>query len=446
MATPSSNTIPVTTYWDDYPRIGYAKALLHGTKWGGGLGQGATLTWSLARPGTSKYTYTKRDVQAFDGSEVVAIKNALKKWSNVANIKFAQVIETSTKVGELRFVQSTSVPTASAFLPSDSPNAGDVWVNPDISIAGDQKGYGPKAIMHETGHALGLKHPFDFGGGGKSALQYDSLLYSVMAYNAVGSKEINKPDFFPTSPMYNDLIAIQALYGRNKNHNAGSNTHVFDEGKKYWQAIDDAGGTDTIKYVGTVDVTIDLREGKFSTLSAPIEWAMDKYLTGTVAIGPKSVIEKAIGGDGNDRLIGNDASNTLTGGLGNDILNGGRGDDRLYGGSGSDVLTGGVGKDAFVFNTFPSNGDIDRITDFSVKDDTIWLSQSMFAALPKKGALASGFFKVGSAAADPTDFIIYDKKSGLLSYDADGVGAGEAAVFAQTKTGLALTSKDFLVI
>jgi serralysin len=195
-----------------------------------------------------------------------------------------------------------------------------------------------------------------------------------------------------------------------------------------------------------VAVNIDLREGKFSTLSAPIAWAMDKYLTGTVTIGPKSVIEKAIGGDGNDSLIGNSAKNTLMGGLGNDALSGQAGDDRLYGGWGSDVLTGGSGKDALVFNTDPSNGDIDRITDFSVKDDTIWLSQGVFAALPKKGALASSFFTIGSAAADGNDFIVYDKAAGLLSYDADGAGAGAAVAFAHLKSGLALTYKDFLVI
>jgi serralysin len=446
VATPSNNTVPITYFYDDYPSIGAAKALLNGTKWGGDIGKGVTLTWSLARPGISKYTYAKRDVQAFDQAEVAAIKAALKKWSDVAAIKFSQVTETRSKVGELRFVESTSVASAAAFLPSEAPSAGDVWVNPSTSIAGDPINFGPKAIMHEIGHALGLKHPFGSGGGGKSALKYDSLLYSAIAYNAVGANYKNIPDFYPETPMYNDLVAIQALYGRNKKHNAGNNTYIFEEGKKYWQAIDDAGGTDTIKYVGTVGVTIDLREGKFSTLSAPISWAMDKYLTGTVTIGPKSVIEKAIGGEGNDRLIGNDAKNTLQGGLGNDNLNGGKGDDRLYGGWGSDVLTGGTGKDAFVFDTDSSNGDIDRITDFNVKDDTIWLSQSVFTALPKKGALASSFFKIGSAAADGNDFIVYDKAAGLLSYDADGAGAGAAVAFAQLKSGLALTYKDFLVI
>nr|WP_246529264.1 M10 family metallopeptidase C-terminal domain-containing protein [Microvirga zambiensis] len=246
--------------------------------------------------------------------------------------------------------------------------------------------------------------------------------------------------------MYNDLVAIQALYGRNKKHNSGNNTFIFEEGHKYWQAIDDAGGTDTIKYVGTLGVTVDLREGKFSTVSAPISWAMDKYLNGTVTIGPKSIIEKAIGGDGNDTLIGNDAKNALQGGLGNDNLNGGKGDDRLYGSAGSDVLTGGSGKDAFVFDTAPVSGEVDRVTDFSVKDDTFWLSRWAFGSLSSKGTPAKSFFKVGSAAADGNDFIIYNKGTGLLSYDADGAGAGEAIAFAQLKSGLALTYKDFLVI
>jgi serralysin len=446
VATPKSNTVPVTYYWDDYPSIGHAKALLDGVKWGGDLGKGVTLTWSLARPGISKYTYTKRDVQAFDAVEVAAIKKALKAWSDVSGVKFSQVTETSSKVGELRFIESQDIVPAGAYYPSTHTKAGDVWINPNVAMAGDQLGYGPKVVLHEIGHALGLKHPFESGGGGKALMQHDSLLYSIMAYNAVGSKENNKPDFFPTTPMYNDLVAIQALYGRNKKHNAGNNTYVFEEGQKYWQAIDDAGGSDTIQYVGKVGVTIDLREGKFSTLSAPISWAMDQYLTGTVTIGPKSVIERAIGGEGNDALIGNSAKNTLMGGLGNDVLSGQAGDDRLYGGAGSDVLTGGSGKDAFVFDTAPVSGEVDWVSDFSVKDDTFWLSQSVFAALSNKGTLASSFFTVGSAAADGNDFIVYDKAAGVLSYDADGAGAGAAVAFAQLKSGLALTYKDFLVI
>ncbi|EIM26532.1 M10 family metallopeptidase [Microvirga lotononidis] len=446
MATPKRNTVPATFYGDAFPAIGKAKTLLNGVKWGGDVGKGVTLTWSVARPEVSKYVYTKRAVETYNETEVAGIKNALKQWSDVSGLKFSQVTETSSKVGELRFVKSPDISGGYGYYPSSNPSGGDVWISSTSDVSAAAGIHGAKLIMHEIGHALGLKHPTDKGGGGKSGLQHDSLLYTVMAYNAVGTGESNRPDFYPTTPMYNDLLAIQALYGRNAKHNAGNTTYVFEEGQKYWQTIDDAGGNDTIKYVGTVGVTIDLREGKFSSLSAPIEWAMGQYLTATVSIGPKTVIEKAIGGDGNDVLIGNSAKNTLYGGLGDDTLNGGAGDDKLYGGWGSDVLTGGAGKDAFVFDTDPTNGDIDRITDFNVKDDTIWLSRTVFTALTKKGDLAKSFFKVGSAAADGNDFIIYDKKTGLVSYDPDGSGPGEAFAFAQLKKGLALTHKDFLVI
>lgn len=58
---------------------------------------------------------------------------------------------------------------------------------------------------------------------------------------------------------------------------------------------------------------------------------------GQVTINFGSVIENAIGGQGNDMLTGNDAPNVLTGGAGNDQLSGGPGDDSLDGGEGIDL-------------------------------------------------------------------------------------------------------------
>ena len=163
--------------------------------------------------------------------------------------------------------------------------------------------------------------------------------------------------------MYYDLLAIQKLYGRNDQHNAGNNTYTFTEGRRYFETIDDAAGIDKIVYSGELKVSIDLNQGRFSTLSAPIYF--DNGSTrATVAIGPESVIENAMGGSGSDRLYGNQSSNVLigragkdvlSGASGNDRLSGGTGNDRLYGGQGNDILIGGSGQDNFYFNTAIAN-------------------------------------------------------------------------------------------
>ncbi|WP_204311903.1 hypothetical protein, partial [Escherichia coli] len=87
---------------------------------------------------------------------------------------------------------------------------------------------------------------------------------------------------------------------------------------------------------------------------------------------------------------------------------------------------------------------IDTITDFSVKQDTIQLDHSVFTGL-KMGQLSSDAFYVGAAAHDASDRIIYNSKTGALAFDADGNGAGAAQQFAQLEPGLHLTKADFWV-
>ena len=45
-------------------------------------------------------------------------------------------------------------------------------------------------------------------------------------------------------------------------------------------------------------------------------------------------------------------------------------------------------------------------------------------------ALNAGFFQVNPAAADANDYIVYNKATGVLSYDNDGNGAHAAIAFA----------------
>ncbi|MCG7392417.1 calcium-binding protein [Microvirga sp. ACRRW] len=149
------------------------------------------------------------------------------------------------------------------------------------------------------------------------------------------------------------------------------------------------------------------------------------------------------GADGADRLFGLN---------GNDVLRGESGNDVLDGGLLSDTLTGGLGRDMFVFSSKPTKTNIERITDYNVKDDTIWLENAVFKALGKKGtitspaALKSGFFYSGSAAHDGDDHVIYNKKTGALYYDPDGIGGAAQVKIAALAKNLALTAKDFFLI
>lgn len=136
------------------------------------------------------------------------------------------------------------------------------------------------------------------------------------------------------------------------------------------------------------------------------------------------------------------------GSAGSDTLSGGRGGDLLDGGLAADTLTGGAGDDAFRFSTALGNGNVDRITDFRLADDTILLDNLIFAEVGADGPLALGAFHRSAAgvAQDADDRIIYDTDSGALSYDADGDGQVAAIQYARLNANLNLSAADFAII
>lgn len=132
---------------------------------------------------------------------------------------------------------------------------------------------------------------------------------------------------------------------------------------------------------------------------------------------------------------------------------GGSGKDKLSGGLGNDFLTGGKGKDAFVFDTRPNKlSNVDKITDFKVLDDSIWLENKFFSKLGKSGSeskpsqMKKEFFTIGNKAKDKNDYIIYDNKKGVLYYDADGSGKSKGVEFASLSKNLKMTYKDFFIV
>lgn len=165
-----------------------------------------------------------------------------------------------------------------------------------------------------------------------------------------------------------------------------------------------------------------------STISSPLTAREENLTTGTANINES----------------GNTGNNQLNGGNSNDILIGGSSNDTFVGGLGNDTLTGGTGSDVFIINTL-SEG-IDKITDFSPLDDTIYVSKIGFGGGLSEGILQATQFFIGSLAQDSSDRFIYNNNTGGLFFDADGIGSSGQIQVAQLAIGLAMTNTDIFVI
>ncbi|WP_194164561.1 cadherin domain-containing protein [Microvirga thermotolerans] len=157
------------------------------------------------------------------------------------------------------------------------------------------------------------------------------------------------------------------------------------------------------------------------------------------------------GGAGNDVLRGNLGNDSLHGAAGRDRLFGDAGIDRIFGGLGNDSLTGGSGRDVFVFDTRPGKANLDRIFDYSAKDDSVWLDNAVFKKLGKGSAIKPGklnknFFTVGDKAKDANDYLIYDRAKKTLYYDSDGNGAAKAVAIFTTAKAIKFSAGEFFVV
>jgi serralysin len=247
-----------------------------------------------------------------------------------------------------------------------------------------------------------------------------------------------------------DIAALQALYGANDTTATGNTVYKLPTRKAPgtgWSCIWDAGGNDTINAAAAkIDVTLDLRAATLAYRDSHAGGFISQQsgIAGGYTIAHGVTIENAVGGSGDDALWGNSSANRLYGNAGRDMLRGLSGNDILVGGDGRDTLTGGAGEDRFVLNAAPGRRNVDTITDFKVKDDTVQLSRSIFTKL-SKGELKHDAFAIGAKAHDPSDRIIYDRSTGALVYDGDGSGHGAAVRIALLDRNLKLTHHDFVV-
>ncbi|KAB2928798.1 MAG: hypothetical protein F9K30_00170 [Dechloromonas sp.] len=311
-------------------------------------------------------------------------KLALATWDDVMA---ATLVQTTSGDSDVEFgFTYIDIDYAHAYY----PDAGSVWFSSDYSdLASPQVGrHSFMTYVHEIGHALGLDHMGDYDGDyywTPSSYQ-DSTVWSIMSYFGPnwgygyenGEGLVAWADwvgadgrlYTPQTPMVNDIMAIQSIYGADTTTRTGDTVYGFSSNitgqlasiynftlnRSPILTIYDSGGIDTLNLGGwSTASTIDLAAGAYSSCNS---------MTYNIAIAYGCDIENAVGGSGNDHILGNQLANRLDGGAGNDQLYGLDGNDILDGKAGADTLIGGDGDDIYYIDNL-----LDVLTETSGTDE-----------------------------------------------------------------------------
>jgi len=337
-----------------------------GGGWSRWPGQGTTtITYRFLEPGQrdDAWLAPSDDILPVPGALKAAFLRAFAAWEAVALVDFVPHRGPGHADLQIGYDNVPSVPAAGVtFLLPGKAGAIDyaeIWLNQtQVRPPAKPGGFSYMVVMHEVGHALGLKHPFE--GGAQLARGQDHRGQTVMSYEPhPGTGFVSGVKVEPRTPMPLDVRAVQDLYGPNWGTGRGDNLYRYPDGIARIETLWDAAGRDTIDASGQLlPVVLDLRPGAFSSLGRQGTGVFyGRRAKDNLAIAAGTWIENAIGGKGADRIYGNALANRLEGR---------GGDDLLVGRGGADVLVGGGGRDVFR-GTLPEL-DGDRILDFGVGD------------------------------------------------------------------------------
>lgn len=393
--------------------------LLYGVAWDGAM--------TYAFPETADGYAYGAEPSTFSPATSQQQAAALYALSSVATFTQAAIEAGDAATATIRVAQSEMPTTAHAYMPGTYAPSGDFWIGNgyDHPMAGS---YAWHTILHEIGHALGLKHGHEANPWFPALpAEFDGLEHSVMTYRSYPGGAAGAYAYgwasAPQTYMMADIAALQYLYGADFTTKAGNTTYTWADGDSYvdgtriidaagpvvFATIWDGGGVDTYDLSSVSGgVTIDLAPGASSAFTTRANLGNGHYAAGNVYNAllyqgdTRSLIENAIGGAGNDVIAGNQADN---------VLRGRGGIDSLYGLDGDDVLSGGAQKDHFHFDAGH-----DTVTDFTVGVDKLWID------LP--GMTYSTFMATGRTVGGTVTFTI----DADTSLELDGVRKAELTV------------------
>ena len=325
-----------------------------------------------------------------------------------------------------------------AYLPEIHPLGSDIYMaihptNETMSV-GTQ---GALTLIHEIGHALGLKHPHvEAEGLGEVSvlpLDEDSVANTVMSY------EESTVENFKFEFSHLDIAALHYIYGPNPTARASDDTYEISSTQTNF--IWDGAGVDTIDASKLkTRVTLHLTPGYHDFVgesAAPIVTA-----PGQITVNFGTTIENIVGSAFNDALFGNAQNNVITGNGGSDTIDGGDGlDTALYAESVSAITLSSSEENASVTWAITlSNGDKDTLVNverLSFNDSHVALDLDGHAGSTAK--LLGAF--LGSDGVANTGFV----GIGLQYLDAGGtyeelMGLAISTVFGETPNNRTVVS------